>query len=182
MRAHKIRKWYTSRRNILHWIKPVAPVPTDAFDIWKRCTFHSTWYACFKLPQKPLQPKVVLLFENFCECRVTDCSYYLKCNSSAVKRTNILQIILCWCFIFNIFLQPFITSSFYICPVILCLTWILLFLGLEIFDILSSSFMYLLLSTSTIFNCVLLKFTSSVDSRKQRRLKETATWRASHAV
>jgi len=64
---------------------------------WKTFPFYSTWYVCFKLPQKALQTKVVLLFVTFCACSVTDCCYYLKCNSSAVKRKNILQITLCWC-------------------------------------------------------------------------------------
>ena len=171
MRAHKIRKWYTSRRNILHWIKPVAPVPTDAFDILQKICFLFYAIRLFSTSSKAVATESRSSFETIYECRVTDCSYYLKCNSSAVKRINILQIILCWCFIFNIFLQPFITSSFYICPVLLCLTLLLLFLGFEIFDILSSLFMYLLLSISSIFNCVLLKFTSSVDSRKQLEAK-----------
>ena len=61
-------------------------------------------------------------------------------------------------------MQPFIISSVYICPVLLCLTWLLLFLGFEIFYIRSTSI-------SFIFNCVLLKFTSSVDSREQPEAK-----------
>ena len=42
MRGNKIRKWHTSRRKIQYLIQPVAPVPSNVFDILKEIYFYST--------------------------------------------------------------------------------------------------------------------------------------------